>query len=186
MSESVASAQAGSDPYQDLAFRLAGAGRIREAALAQWAADLRALAPALRGRVDELCGALGDLAPADAAGAVASARAVATALSPEAAAVPLVPLTHLVVRDEDGPAPDGGAPLAPRLPIEDGRAFARLLHDTAARSGDTGKVSVDLRLTLAELVSRGSTADLADLARVVLEPHERLLLVDRLERGSMT
>lgn len=181
MTESVAPSSA-VDPYQDLSYRLAGAGRIREAALAQWAADLRALAPVLRDRVDELCGLLGELAPADAAGAVASARAVAVSLGERAAAVPLAPLTHLVVRDGEGPAPDGGACPAPALPAADGRAFARLLNDTAAMAGDHGRVSVDLRYTLAELVTRGSSADLAELARVVLEPHERLLLVDRLER----
>ena len=142
MSEPVSPSPAGSDPYQDLSYRLAAAGRIREATLAQWAADLRALAPVLRGRVDDLCSALGELAPADAAGAVASARAVATSLSADAAAVVLVPLTHLVVREDDGPAPDGGASISPDLPAADRRAFGRVLHDTAARAGDTGRVSV--------------------------------------------
>ena len=184
MTEPVAPYPVGSDPYQDLSYRLASAGRIREAALAQWAADLRVLAPAMRGRVDELCLSLGDLAPADAAGAVASARAVAFSLTEDPAALVLTPLTHLVVRHDDGPAPDGGAPLPPALPDADRRAFGRVLDDTAAMAGDTGKVSVDLRMTLAELVSRGAEADLVELARLVLEPHERLLLVDRLERSE--
>lgn len=182
MSEHATPSSASSDPYQVLSYRLASAGRMREAALAQWAADLRVLGPVLTGRVDELYPDLAKLAPADVAGAVASARAVALALVDDPEAVVLTPLTHLVVRSDGGPAPDGGASPRPDLPLADARTFGRVLDDTAAMAGDTGKVSVDLRLTLAELVTRGADADLGELARVVLEPHERQLLADRLEQ----
>lgn len=163
--------------YADLSRCLAGAGRLREAVLAMWAADLRRLAPLVGDRATELYDALGSLAPADAASALTAARAVAAGL-----------VSHDVVLDEvlDDAShlapvgPTGHTPYTPGeaspdvLPDEVVRALESVLVTAAEQATDAEQLSVGLRCDLvAHVVAGRDRAEVAALVREVLEPHER-------------
>lgn len=165
--------------YADLSRALAAAGRLREAALAQWAADLRVLAPLLAGRGELLHDGLASLAPVDVAGAVTAARAVAAGLlRPDSDVLAsLDDLDHLARR----PAARGGRTSYPTadvpadvLPDQVVRALQSVLVGAAVRSGDHDLVSVGLRCDAVAQVAAGRTAaEAAPLVIDVLEPHER-------------
>ncbi len=164
--------------YADLSRTLARQGRLREAALAQWAADLRILGPLLEERGDELCEALAGLAPADPGMAVSGARAVASALvGPSVAVTAMLPdASHL-----SGPAPAGRPEPAidvssDVLPDDVVRALESVLTRSAEEHGDVAGVSVGLRCDLvAHVVPTGasSAGTVENVVRDVLEPYER-------------
>ncbi|WP_340537199.1 hypothetical protein [Nocardioides sp. GXZ039] len=163
--------------YTDLSRSLAGLGRLREAAVAQWAADLRILAPLLPGRAEELAAAVASL-DAEPAAVIASARAAATAMIDPSVELSTVfaDVAHL-----SGAVPVGGA-VEPRadvsadvLPDNVVRALETVLVGSAEHGGDAMEVSVGLRcdvvahLAPSEIPARTAS----DVVRDVLEPHER-------------
>lgn len=163
--------------YTDLSRSLAGLGRLREAAVAQWAADLRILAPLLPGRAEELAAAVANL-DAEPAAVIASARAAATAMIDPSVELSTVfaDVAHL-----SGAVPVGGA-VEPRadvsadvLPDNVVRALETVLVGSAEHGGDAMEVSVGLRcdvvahLAPSEIPARTAS----DVVRDVLEPHER-------------
>jgi hypothetical protein len=168
--------------YTDLSRTLAEAGRLPEAALAQWAADLRLLAPLLGDRAHELSDALGGLGPADVdltdpAGVVTSARAVAAGLlAPASVPADLLPdVSHLVASPgARWTAYDAGDVPAEVLPDRVVSALEAALLTSAERAGDSAGLSVGLRCDLVAHVGPGrATAESAPLLRGILEPHER-------------
>lgn len=167
--------------YLALSQELAGAGRLREAALTQWAADLRALQPLLEGREQELYDALQALAPADVAGAVTAARSVAASLlGPEVdVRTILADARHLGDPHTPATAATRADVSADVLSDDVVRALEGALVSSADRSGDDDRISVGLRCDLvAHLLPAhaGRPADpdaAAHLVRSVLEPHER-------------
>ncbi|WP_134766821.1 hypothetical protein [Nocardioides sp. 1609] len=163
--------------YADLSRSLAGTGRTREAVLAQWAADVRVLAPLLADRGDELCAALGTIDPADPVATLLGARAAASALVGPSFAVSalLADVSHL-----SGPVPAGrraephGDVSADVLPDHLVRALESVLVGSAALAGDHLGVSVGLRCDLlAHVVTAESPADVEARVRDLLEAHER-------------
>jgi hypothetical protein len=189
--------------YAALSRLLAGAGRLREAALAQWAADLRVLAPLLGDRAVDLHQAMTALAPADPAAAVSGARAVASSLVDPALSggmavtAMLGDTSHLSGHLAGHPAgrrPYADPDVSPDLLPDDAvTALESVLLTAAADSGDTGQVSVGLRCDLvAHLVAgletgpdgaRATTADAVAVVRDVLQPHERRGFDAELERA---
>jgi hypothetical protein len=162
--------------YADLSRAFAGAGRLREAVLAQWAADLRVLAPLLAGREQALHDGLAGLAPADAASAITAARAVAAGLltpGVEVTAV-LADAGHLSDPAARTGAPVGSDVSADVLPDRVVRALETALVGSADRGDDTTRLTVGLRCDLVAHVLPGhDAAEATDLVRAVLEPHER-------------
>ena len=164
--------------YAALSRTYAAQGRLREAALAQWAADLRVLGGLLEGRGTLLSTAQGHLPAGETREAVAGARRVAAELAVgtdgDVHAL-LFPLDHLVGPDRstlhEAPERHGAAVLldhardrmvaAERLAELDPTtaaaaareaelaAFEALLVESALTYGDTDLVSVGLRLDLA-------------------------------------
>ena len=166
--------------YTDLSRSLARSGRLREAALAQWAADLRVLGPLLEGRGAELCAAVADLAGANASAMVTEARAAASALvGPSVSVTAMLPdASHL--KAPNGPAARstyfGTDVSADVLADHQVRALETVLVAAAEDAGDHRGVSVGLRCDLVAHVVTGHHSDeTADLIRDVLEPHERPL-----------
>ena len=161
---------------------------MREAALAQWAADLTILAPLLAGRGAELCRTLPTIAPTDAASAVSAARAVATALlGPAVGPAPsLTDTAHLSRSPEDTARPYRAADVsAELLPDHLVQALEDVLVTSAAHGGDHAGVSIGLRCDLvAHLVPAQQGRDAASVVREVLEPHERPRFDDALARTS--
>lgn len=165
------------DAYAALSRTFAGSGRLREAALAQWAADLRRLAPLLVGHEQELYDGLRKLAPADVAGAVTAARAVAASLAgPTVDITPvLADATHLTARSAPGTAAPSAPDVSPEvLPDAVAWALESALVDSAERAEDTARLSVGLRCDLvAQVLPHRHGDDAAAVVRDVLEPHER-------------
>lgn len=168
--------------YAELSRSLARAGRLREATLAQWAADLRVLGPLLVGRHDELSEALAGLSPADAHMAIAGARAVASSLVGPSIAVTamLADASHLSAHETYGRSPQDSPDVSPEVlpdPLLD--ALGAVLLDSAAQGSDTAQVSVGLRCDLVAHVANApelasaSPAEVTSTVRDLLEPHER-------------
>ncbi|QCW51821.2 hypothetical protein FE634_17925 [Nocardioides dongxiaopingii] len=163
--------------YAELSRSLARTGRLREAVLAQWAADVRVLAPLLAGRGDELCAALGRIDPDDPASTLVRARAAASALVGPSFALSalLADVAHL-----SGPVA-AGQPAEPRgdvsadvLPDHVVRALESVLVGSAALAGDHRGVSVGLRCDLlAHTVTVEPPTDVEVRVRDILETHER-------------
>ncbi len=160
-----------------LSHSLAAAGRVHEAALAQWAADLQLLRPHLGARAADLCAALESLSPLDAQSAVAGARtAVASLVDRDLPVLSLLgPTAHLAGPDAlSGPAParddePSGLPTHLELALES--ALTRSAED----GGDVRGVSVALRRNLLRhrAARAGATDDPSELMLGVLEPHEQ-------------
>ncbi len=161
-----------------LSHSLAAAGRMHDAALAQWAADLQVLRPHLGHRAVELCATLASLAPVDPRMAVSGARAAAASLvDSELPVLSLLgPTSHLggEGRRVTGRSEDVAPPAPHGLPRTYEVALDATLHHFAARSGDLRGVSVTLRRDLMKgrQARRGSTGPV-EVARSVLEPHEQ-------------
>ncbi len=102
-----------------LSHAYAAAGRLHEAALAQWAADLQLVAPHLGSRAAELCDAVESLSPLDPQSALTAARAALASLVDEDVPVLslLGPTSHLADRS--------GASLRPRQMHQERRRAAR-------------------------------------------------------------
>ncbi|MEQ6901016.1 hypothetical protein [Nocardioides sp. YIM 152588] len=177
--------------YGDLSLRYAEQGRPREAALAQWAADLHAAGPLL-GRAAPLLPVAQTMATSSShREAVGEARRVALSMIPEEAAAAFAPADHLA----DGPVrepirlprhqadvtellehaeermsaareaePDDQRAAREHARDADLASFEAMLLESALRCGDTGLVTVGLRRDLAALVL--DTSDEATAADV--------------------
>ena len=159
-----------------LSHALTAAGRLHEATLAQWAADLHLVGPHLGPRAAELIDVLESLAPLDPQAALASARAAVASLVDEDVPVlsMLGPTWHLAShgRTTDSPR-DAAATSDAALPEHVERALEATMEDSATRAGDARMVSVRLRRSLLRhRAARHRPEEATALARGVLERHE--------------
>jgi len=165
--------------YSEMSRELAAAGRLRDAVLAQWAADLRVLAPLLGDRVSRLSRSLQTISPSDPATMLGSARAVAVMLADQSRLGDVIPslddLGHLSRRLVL--AADHGATVParePQVPHAELTALEAVLVRSAEAGGDGGHVSVSLRWDLiTHLASGVDHRVVRALLRESLEPHER-------------
>ncbi|MBZ5740032.1 hypothetical protein [Nocardioides mangrovi] len=177
----------GTPAYADLAREHGRNGHAREAAVSQWAADLRVLGPLLGASGQQLAGTQAAAAARDTRDAVASARDLAVELAADSSGVPalLAPVDHVPARAdlpvEPDPAPRDVTMLLDRAAermaaagrtaagdIDSARTQAReadlasfeaLLLESARTHGDHRLVSLDLRLDLARRALVFSDAD---------------------------
>lgn len=173
-----------------LSHAFATAGRLHEAALAQWAADLQLVGPHLGHRAAELCSTLESLSPVDPQSALTAARAAISSLVDEGVPVLslLGPTSHLA-RPATATATataTGSGPMDDELfvlPRGVEAALNATLRRSAQQAGDRRQVSVTLRRHLLRArCARTVTEEPTRLVRNVLEPHEQHDFDDELAR----
>lgn len=169
-----------SEDYERLSRRLAREQRLPEAALAQWAADLRLLAPLLDGRGHELSTLIAEAPAQGARESVAAARKLALSLTTADSKVTarLGSLIHLEPSSTATP-PNRRTPQQESwralLPSPYVTAFEVTLAASATVADDARAASSVLRTALiADRVEQSATiGDPTSLLHAILEPHER-------------